>query len=41
MKDAAWEFLAKLAIVIGIITGLAFLMGGTIAIWMTIMRWLQ
>ena len=41
MMDGAWENLVKLAVLIGVITGLAFLMGGTILIWLTILRWVQ
>lgn len=41
MTDGAWENLVKLAVLIGVITGLAFLMGGTILIWLTILRWVQ
>ena len=41
MTDGEWENLVKLAVLIGVITGLAFLMGGTILIWLTILRWVQ
>ena len=41
MTDGAWENLVKLAVLIGVITGLAFLVGGTILIWLTILRWVQ
>ena len=41
MTDGAWENLVKLAVLIGVITGVAFLMGGTILIWLTILRWVQ
>lgn len=39
MSDVFWENLVKILVIVGLFTGLAFLMGGTIAIWKFIMRW--